>query len=145
MTMTHYRHRQPGHLIRAVFAVITAVLLIITLRLEPGQSQSFLAGVTAVLAFTGWLFSSLTVEATEDAIRWYFGPGFWNKYISRDDITSATAVRTKIRHGWGIRRIPKGWLYNVSGREAVALAMSSGQITMIGTDEPDKLVRALGF
>lgn len=143
--MTHYRHRQPGHLIRAVFAAISAVLLVMTLRLEPGQTQVLLAGLTAALALTGWLFSSLTVEVTDDVIRWYFGPGFWKKYISRDDITSAVAVRTKLRYGWGIRRIPKGWLYNVSGRQAVALAMGSGQITMIGSDEPEKLVRALGY
>ena len=111
----------------------------------PGQTQTFLVGLTAFLAFIGWLFSSLTVEVTDDAINWHFGPGFWKKSIPRVEITLAQRVRTKVRYGWGIRRIPKGWLYNVSGLDAVAITRASGKTIMIGTDEPDALVAALGF
>jgi hypothetical protein len=41
--------------------------------------------------------------------------------------------------GWGIRLIPGGWLYNVSGLDAVELKMKNGRVYRIGTDEPRKL------
>ena len=54
-------------------------------------------------------------------------------------------VRNKWWYGWGIRKIPKGWMYNVWGLDAVELEMESGKVFRIGTDEPDQLLGALSI
>ena len=45
--------------------------------------------------------------------------------------------------GWGIRLIPNGWLWNVSGLGAVELSLVNGQRFRIGTDEPEQLATAI--
>ena len=52
-------------------------------------------------------------------------------------------VRNSWIHGWGIHRTPHGWLYNVSGWEAVEIALTSGKRFRLGTDEPQQLTQAL--
>ena len=38
---------------------------------------------------------------------------------------------------------PWGWMYNVSGLDAVEIELKGGGRFRIGTDEPDELVRAI--
>lgn len=67
------------------------------------------------------MFSSLTVQVTEDELRFYFGPGFWEQSILVDHIQSTEIVQNPLYYGWGIRYTFPGWLYNVSGQRAVEL------------------------
>ena len=50
------------------------------------------------------------------------------------DIVSATPVQNSWWHGWGIRFISGGSMYNVAGLEAVELLLASGKKFRIGTD-----------
>ena len=59
------------------------------------------------------------------------------------DIRDAKAVKNRWYYGWGIRLSPHGWLFNVSGFDAVELEMANGVKYRIGTDEPDKLLAAI--
>jgi hypothetical protein len=43
----------------------------------------------------------------------------------------------------GIRKIPGGWLYNISGADAVELTLKGGKRCRIGTDVPEELERAI--
>jgi hypothetical protein len=54
-------------------------------------------------------------------------------------------VKNKWYFGWGVRRWfwPKMWIYNVSGFDAVEIVLKNGNIYRIGTDEPEKLERAI--
>jgi hypothetical protein len=52
-------------------------------------------------------------------------------------------VRNRWYYGWGIRITPRGWLYNVSGLDAVELALKNGKCVRIGSDEPHALARAI--
>ena len=45
--------------------------------------------------------------------------------------------------GWGLRRTRRGWLYNVSGFDAVLLRLTNGRSVMVGTDEPRRLKTAI--
>ena len=45
--------------------------------------------------------------------------------------------------GWGIHLSRFGWLYNVSGFDAVAITLVSGKRFALGTDEPQALLAAL--
>jgi hypothetical protein len=96
-----------------------------------------------ILCFMAWLFGSLTVAVDNEELRHWFGPGFWKKSYQLLDIESATVVRNSWFWGWGIRLTPHGWLYNVSGLDAVQLQLQSGRKLRIGTDDPQGLVEAI--
>ena len=45
--------------------------------------------------------------------------------------------------GWGIRGIPHGWMFNVSGFDAVGLYLASGKRFRIGTSDPSGVISAI--
>ncbi|MAI67701.1 MAG: hypothetical protein CMJ26_07485 [Phycisphaerae bacterium] len=90
-----------------------------------------------------WLFSSLTVEVDGEELRHFFGPGFWKKSYLLIDIQSVKQVRNSWWYGWGIRLTPHGWLYNVSGLDAVEVRLPKGRTFRIGTNNPEGLCTAL--
>ncbi len=88
-------------------------------------------------------FSILTVEVDGEELRHYFGFGFWKKSYQLEDIQSIKAVRNSWLYGWGIRLTPHGWLYNVSGLDAVEIELHSGRKFRIGTNQPAELSTTL--
>ena len=53
-------------------------------------------------------------------------------------------VRIPIYAGWGIHGLPGvSWVWNVSGRDGVQLDFVKGGRLIVGTDEPEELVRAI--
>ena len=43
----------------------------------------------------------------------------------------------------GIHHTPYGWLYNVSGFDAVAITLRDGRKFAVGTDDPHGLITAI--
>jgi hypothetical protein len=99
--------------------------------------------VFAFLVVVLFLFHSLTVTVTDEVVRAAFGPGLLGKTVRVDEIVDATDVRNRWWYGWGIRLTPHGWLYNVSGFDAVEIRLATGTRVRIGTDEPVALARAV--
>jgi hypothetical protein len=99
--------------------------------------------VGAVLVLSAVLFGTLTVEVDGDALRFRFGPGLVARRIPLAAIREVRSVRTSLWHGWGIHLTPHGWLYNVSGFDAVEVGLEGGKRLRIGTDEPRELERAV--
>jgi hypothetical protein len=137
-----YKRTQNGVVVKAslffgfTLCVIVGVLLI---RIVPlaAIGVGFGAGLMLLLF---WFFGSLTVEVTDEELKHWFGPGFWKKSYLLVDIESATQVKNSWIFGWGIRLTPHGWLYNVSGLDAVQIELCSGRTFRIGTDEPTELL-----
>ena len=63
--------------------------------------------------------------------------------MSLSEIQEAEATRSSFFCGWGIHLTPRGWLYNVSSFQAVAVRLKSGKGFLLGTDEPEQLLAAL--
>ena len=64
--------------------------------------------VWMLIVFVGMvtlLFSSLTVQVTDDRLTWYFGPRFWRNTLALDAIEHVEPVQNSWMHGWGIQRI----------------------------------------
>ena len=99
--------------------------------------------MVTILAVSLVLFHSLTVEVTRHEILLRFGIGLIRKSYAVADVQSVSAVRIRWWHGWGIHYTPAGWLYNVSGFDAVELQFTNGRKVRIGTDEPQKLQNAI--
>ena len=141
-----YKHKQVGYLIRIVFIIATFILLtniFFTGQLLPPLVMYLMYGGILILLMCGWVFGSLTVTVDEDEIQHWFGPGFWRKTYLLLDIASVKKVRNSWIYGWGIRLTPHGWLYNVSGLDAIEVELRSGRKLRIGTDDPDGLIAAL--
>lgn len=96
-----------------------------------------------LLLVVAWMFHSLTIEIAEGELRWRFGPGLIRKSVPLTEIASAEPVRTNLLEGWGIHLSRFGWLYNVSGFDAVAITLRSGKRFALGTDQPQELYAQL--
>ena len=100
-------------------------------------------GVLVVIAAALVLFSRLTVTINEDDLELRFGPGLIHERFKLHDIESSQIVRNLWYYGWGIRITPHGWLYNVSGFQAVEIKFRTGKKFRIGTDDPQRLKEAI--
>jgi hypothetical protein len=139
-----YQHTQKGTLARVIVAMFIA-LSFVTAGIAgwKGPVGYSLYGIDIFIIVLLWLFSSLTVEVDGEELRHFFGPGFWKKSYLLIDIQSVKQVRNSWWYGWGIRLTPHGWLYNVSGLEAVEVRLPKGRTFRIGTNDPEGLCTAL--
>jgi hypothetical protein len=135
-----YRHTQTGLLLR--WMTLPAAFGLFFAGFAAGNAFWFLLPAVALGAIS-WAFSSLTVEVSSDELVWFFGPGVWRKSIPRSEIESAVPVRNEWWWGWGIHLTPRGWLYNVSGLDAVEVSLHDGKMLRIGSDQVGQLVDAL--
>ena len=99
--------------------------------------------VLVVLAISAYLFHSLTIEIDEKGLAFYFSSGIVKKRIALEDIDAVNVVSNPWYYGWGIRFTPHGWLFNVSGLQAVEIRTRHNKRLRIGTDEPEKVKEAL--
>ena len=136
----HYRHTQIGWVILGVAA---AILAFVWSRLPPEAVAAAGFPLLLVAALTLLVFSALTVEVDAEAIRLRFGIGLVRKRIPIGEVKGWREVRNPWYTGWGIRLGPGYVLWNVSGRDAVELALASGRRFRVGTDEPAELAAAL--
>lgn len=144
--MYEYEHTQPGTLLRYVlggFKVFALALFVLGLICR--HNELLIAGglLSVALTFTLMLFHSLTVRISKTDLDLRFGIGLVGRSILLNEIAAAEIVRNRWFYGWGIKRTPHGWLYNVSGLDAVQITMKNGRQYRIGTDEPDQLHAAL--
>ena len=135
----HYKHTQTGTVIIVMLALGAILMAVLVRNL---MSWTVVLGI-AILIVVGILFGTLTVEVAGGKLRFWFGPGLIRKEYFLSDVTSAEAVRNHWYYGWGIRYTPHGWLFNVSGLDAVAITLSSGKRFRVGTDQPHELERAI--
>jgi len=133
---TFYRHTQIGYAIGAAFLLAATS---ITASIATTPSPRSLLGVLFGLALGLVLFPSLTTEVDDRYVRCYIGFGVIRRRVPLSEISGVSVVRNACLFGWGLRWIPNGWLWNVSGFNAVELRLSNGRRFRIGTDEPEKL------
>ena len=136
--MKAYLHTQSGLLIvnaMLALSVIFAALGLFVLKA--------LFVVVPLLLLTGWVFHSLTIEIGDGELRWWFGAGLVRKRVAVAEVVAARVVRTNSLEGWGIHWSRFGWLYNVSGYDAVAITLRNGKTFALGTDQPVALAAAI--
>ncbi len=146
MSRPSYEHTQAGWPIRLAFMALALGLPLLFfmpgIREYPSPRAVVLVGA-AVAALLGWTWGSLTVRIADGRLQLHFGPGWPRKSWPLEDISAVELTRTTFVEGWGVHRTRRGWLYNVSGFDAVALALKDGRTVLVGTDEPRRLRAAL--
>jgi hypothetical protein len=138
--MTIYRHTQIG---RAILysTVITALVALLLAGLFPGARMGIV--ISVILLVVAGLFSRLTITIDDDYLRASFGPGLVLRKIKVAEIDSCDPIRIRWWYGWGIHLTPYGWLYNVSGFDAVVVTLRNRRRVSLGTDEPAQLAAAI--
>ncbi len=140
MRLRYYRHTQFGAAVAGILLSLSAIAA--GAELLTGPSALTVLGPVLMAVFLV-LFGTLTVEIDESHLRFRFGIGLIRKSIPLAEIVEARPVRTTWTDGWGIHYTAHGWLYHVSGWEAVEITLTSGQRLRLGTDEPQHLTQAL--
>lgn len=138
--MTKYKHTQIGYLLIIVLGAAT--LLIGRLSVITRFSTGTVLLLALMILFLA-LFASLTVEVKDQTIDIRFGIGIIRKRFALKDIQAYGAVKNPWYYGWGIHVIPGGWVFNVSGWDAVELQMKNGKKYRIGTDDAHGLANAV--
>lgn len=141
-TDTHtYLNVQLGYTIIGVIILVATFLIYLLNSTQIGINEFQLAMV--LLATSILMFATLTTQVTNDEVKLHMGLGIIRKTVKLTDINSHSKVRNKAWWGIGVRLIPNGWLYNVSGLNAVELKLANGRIVRIGSDEVDAFNQAI--
>ena len=131
-----------------VWVLLLLVLLALTVPVMGGMLGP-LVSLVMVIAGAGliWLFfvMRLVTEVHPDGIYLGFFP------FSSQKIMYTTIVDHRVREyrpireygGWGIRFNRSGRAYTVSGNLGVQLELSNGKGLLIGTKDPNELLRAI--
>jgi hypothetical protein len=142
--MQIYKHRQSGVLALAILSAGSVGVAAVLLILNPANPWKTVPSVmVALLVLSMLVFSSLTVEVTSERVSLQLGLGVLRRTFLTKNIRAARIVRNRWFYGFGIRLTPHGWLYNVSGLDAVELEFAGGIRCRIGTDEPQQLLAAI--
>jgi hypothetical protein len=141
--MTPYKHTQIGWMILIALALALTMIVLLRVIISISEARVAFAVVIVVLSTAMILFASLTVVVDDEKIQVRFGPGLIRKQFRLADVAGCRSVRNRWWYGWGIRLIPGGWLFNVSGLAAVEVKLRSGKTYRIGTDEPQELSNAI--
>ncbi len=140
-----YEHTQRGY---TAFPVLVVLLITFAVVLAFAGDERGAAALSLGISFVvvmlivAW-FSVLRIRVGDDEVRVSFGAGWPRKVIALDDVVGFRQVRNKWYYGWGIRRAPAGWMFNVWGLDAVEIERRNGKKFLIGTNEPRELVTAL--
>ena len=96
--------------------------------------------ITGICLIIILLFYGMTTTIDAESITISFGIGFINKKINLANLESVTEVRNPWYWGWGIRMIPNGTLYNISGSKGIELKFkNTDKIIRIGSKDPETL------
>lgn len=140
--MKDYKEFQFGWLI-FVFAIPTQILITYLYVNDLGDRPIGLTGfaiTSSMFLLLYLLFYGLTTKISVDNISVSFGVGLIRKRISIKRISTVESVKTPWYYGWGIRFIPNGMLYNVSGTDGVELKFNdTRRVFRIGTKDSIKL------
>ena len=137
---TLYSHKQPGTTMLWLVGGIVVGLLVV---LGPVAAHPVLLVAFGVLVAIAVVFSSLSVQITASSLLFWFGPGVLRKQVPLAEMAGVEVVRNPWYWGLGWRITPRGMLYSVSGLDAVEITMRDGSRFRLGTDQPERLARAL--
>lgn len=136
-----YTHTQTGGAILGGLGFCGLIAIVVYLL---NMSHPVILAVLIPLIICAVLFCSLTIQIHGHSLEWSFGPGLISKKVALRRIASAEPVQSSWINGWGIHYTRGGgWLYNVSGFDAVQITMKDGKRFRLGTDEPEALTAAI--
>jgi hypothetical protein len=136
--VTRYKHTQIGHVI--IWSLL-AIILIASGGLVGHHAPPAIISIILLVCLV--LFYRLKITIEDETLCASFGPGIIRKRVRLAEIVRCEPIRIRWWYGWGIHLTPYGWLYNVSGFDAVAISLHDGRKIALGTDDPQGLTDAI--
>jgi hypothetical protein len=136
--VTRYEHTQIGHVI---IGSLLAIILIASGGLRGHHAAPAIIWIILLVCLV--LFYRLKIIIDDKTLCASFGPGIIRKKVGLAEIVRCEPIRIRWWYGWGIHMTPFGWLYNVSGLDAVAITLRDGRKFALGTDDPHGLIDAI--
>ncbi|HEY8321899.1 MAG TPA: hypothetical protein VIG46_08955, partial [Candidatus Baltobacteraceae bacterium] len=130
-----YTHVQTSIGMRVFMLVVAATLLIPgvgTLSIGDAWLTAIVLCVPLIVAGSAFVFSTMTIQVTASAVRWWFGSGWPGGRIERADLVAEEITDPGLFNGIGIHLTWRGWLWNVALGSAVALHRNGKLDTMLG-------------
>ncbi len=124
-------------------ATVIVYFIIVGSQDSAGELNLLMGAVFMMIGVTMIVFSRLTTTIADASVKVAFGAGWPVRSMPLVDISAAKQVRNTWYYGWGMRKIPHGWMYNVWGLDAVELDLPDGKKFRIGTDQPIDLITAI--
>jgi len=145
--MNRYREYQVGWVV--IIAMTTMLILLSYLFLaQVGSKPMGLGGFLLATGIQGVvlaLMHGMRTVVGDGKVIVSFGIGLIKRSIPGEQIKEISIVKNPWYYGWGVRMIPNGWLYNVSGSSAVELQLrESNRVVRIGSKDPKGLAEAIG-
>ncbi len=139
-----YRHVQSSRWAWLISLVGLVGLIWVAASPPATSGTTILATASFVLLVaTGAVISRLTSTVDARAVSATFGWGWPRRTIAIEEIVDVRKLRNSWWHGWGIRKVSRGWMYNIAGYDAVELELRGSRVFRIGTNEPDALLDAI--
>lgn len=132
-----YQRKQLANTLLIVISSIAGLVILLSIT----ENEIMLWPFVLLLALIAFLFHSLNINVDQTSIHWSFGPNFWQNSVPLSHIKSIKAITIPWYYGLGIRLIPTGWLYIVTGNEAIELTLKNGKNISIGCDKPEQLIQ----
>lgn len=125
-----------------LFLLFTGLLIKSAVTNSPDLFIYMMLSATFLLCLL--IFFRLTITVDNKYVTFKLGIGPIGKAYKISDISSCKPVRNSIFSGFGIRMLPYGWLYNVSGLESIELQFNNrSSIVRIGTDKPEEISKLI--
>ena len=139
---TDFKRTQVGSSFFVQLLVVGAIAAPFVYYLTDGDPY-LLWSVPGVMLLFAFLFYSLTIVVSGGKVGYRFGPGIIKGSYQISEITSAEVVTNPWYYFVGVRGIPNGWMFNVSGFHAVEITLKSGRKIRLGTDRPEEFKAAI--
>jgi hypothetical protein len=139
--VTRYKHTQIGYVI--IWSLLAIILIASGAVIGSSSHHEPTVVVSIILLACLVLFYKLRITIEGETLCASFGPGIIRKSVRLAEIVGCEPIRIRWWYGWGIHLTPCGWLYNVSGLDAVAITLRSGRKFALGTDDPHGLTTAI--
>jgi hypothetical protein len=136
--VSRYEHTQIGHII--IWTVL-AIILIANGGFTGHRGPPVIVSIILLVCLL--LFYRLKITIEDQTLCASFGAGVIRKKVRLSEIVGCEPIRIRWWYGWGIHLTPYGWLYNVSGFDAVAIKLRDGKKLALGTNDPHGLTNAI--
>ena len=120
--MNFYSKQIGGMMMAMVLSILVIIFLIVFCTTDIDTAIVSIM-ISCCLGFVVLLllFYGLFIEVTPKQVNIKFGIGLIKKSIEIDSIESVECVVNKWWYGLGIRHTPHGWMWNISGLNAVEI------------------------
>lgn len=142
MTRFNYTNRQRSPLcyLVALPGVTCVIAAIASFDEEDVLILLLMMGLGAFFFFLALAFRWLETSDQGDHLLIRFGPlPSFRKRVRYEGVRGIERDRSLLIEGWGIHLGPKGWIWNLWGREVVDLEREEGRLR-IGTNDPEGLI-----